>query len=127
MEVSEALQGYAEQKINNQILKFVTKPIEVHVTISVDKHLYKAHCNVLGGDGFRVQVEHVCEDMYGSIDRMVDKLATQLKRKKDKLKNHKHSKKVRNLRFVDPKTIDYQNEAIDAVDIIEYERRRKAG
>ena len=32
MESSEALKSYAQDKIENLVNKFVTKPIEVHVT-----------------------------------------------------------------------------------------------
>lgn len=125
MEVSEALREYTEEKINAQIRKFVTKPIEAHVTFSLDRHLQIAHCALRGGDGFSLQVEHACEDMYGSVDRMISKLFVQLKRKKDKLKGHKGNRNIKSLKYKDPDTIDYNSAEIDASDIIAYEDKRK--
>ena len=130
MEASATLQEYAQEKIYSQISKFVTKPIEAHVTFSVDKHRHIAHCTLLGGDGFSLQVEHSCEDMYGSIDRILDKMVVQLRRKKDKLKGHKNRRNLRGLGLSNVKIPeDYQTAEIDADDIIKLEkaRRRAAG
>ena len=126
MDTSEALQQYAREKLKVKIEKFVTKPIEVNVTFSVDRHLQHANCVLSGGDGFSVNVDHVCEDMYGSVDRMVDKLGSQLKKKKDKLKHHKNKPTVRNM--PDRGSQGEDSYAIDAGDIIKYEeaRRRKS-
>jgi putative sigma-54 modulation protein len=122
MEVSPALQEYAESKLTHQIEKFVTKPIEVHVTFSVDRHLRTAHVSLLGGDGFSVQVEHSCDDMYGSVDRALDKLGAQLKRKKEILKDHKQ-KKVRPTD--DAAASDEEMAVIDAGDIVKFEAARR--
>ena len=127
METSPALKQYTEDKIKEQIRKFVTKPIEAQITFSVDKHRNTAHCALKAGDGFTVQVEHCCEDMYGSVDRMLSKLFVQLKRKKEKLKGHKGRNNLRNLRRKNPDGIDYNNAEIDAGDIIAWEQRRKTG
>lgn len=94
---SEKLKSYAEQKIRRTIEKFVTKPIEAHITFSADRHLQNAHCSVSGGDGFNTQVEVSCGDIYGSVDSMVDKLQAQLKRQKEKIKDHKSKKGIKNI------------------------------
>ncbi|MFW7379496.1 MAG: ribosome hibernation-promoting factor, HPF/YfiA family [Oligoflexus sp.] len=123
METSQALQEYAQEKIGSLVDKFVHKPIEVHVTFLVDKHKQQALCTLTGGDGFTVNVEHSCDDMYGSIDRMLDKLAVQLKRKKDKLKHHKFKESIKNMPLAGEKSED--DFAVDAVDIIKYEMARR--
>ena len=125
MEKSEALEQYAQSKIEAQINKFVTKPIEVNVTFSTDKRLHMAACAVVGGDGFSINVEHTCEDMYGSIDRVIDKLGVQLKRKKDRLKNHKNRGAKNRFGQGTAKGNDYESAEIDADDIIKYEQARK--
>ena len=120
MESSPALQNYAETKIKVEVSKFVSKPIEVHVTFSVDRHEQQVLCTLTGGDGFKLNVEHVCEDMYGSVDHMIDKLVTQLQRKKEKLKDHKHFK----VKDTSPYCLAYEddNTVLDAADIIKYEQ-----
>lgn len=124
METSQALQNYAKDKIKIEVEKFVSKPIEAHVTFSVDRHQHLVLCSLAGGDGFSVNVEHACEDMYGSVDHMIDKMVTQLKRKKEKLKDHKHQ------RFAEPFASvangdDYDAMPIDAADIVKFEKVAK--
>lgn len=126
METSTALKNYTEEKLKTQIRKFVTKPIEAHVTFSVDRHHNIAQCSLKAGDGFKIEVQHSCGDMYGSVDRMLDKLFTQLKRKKDRLKGHKGNRNFKSLKYKDPDTIDYNSAEIDAADIVAWEERRKA-
>ena len=127
MSPSTSLQQYAQDKIKQEIEKFVSKPVDAHVTFTVDNHRHIVHCALSGGDGFSVQVEHECDDMYGSIDRMLDKLTVQLKRKKDRLKEHKPQKGLRKdqgHRF-EKDVVDFDNVEIDAEDILKYERARK--
>jgi ribosomal subunit interface protein len=128
MHPSQSLQKYAEEKIRHQVEKFVSKPVEAHVTFSVDNNSRRkiVHCALTAGDGFAVQVEHECDDMYGSIDHVLDKLATQLKRKKDRLKDHKTDKRQRrNLDYkFDKEVVDYDNVEVDAEDIIKYEQAK---
>lgn len=126
MQTSEALTRHAESKIRSEVEKFVTKPVECHVSFLVDRHNHTAHCTFNGGDGYQFQVEHTCSDMYGSVDHMVDKLEVQLRRQKEKLKDHKHRKPAKR-GFNNAIDRDYENAEIDALDILKYEQaRRKA-
>jgi ribosomal subunit interface protein len=125
MEVSPALQQYAEEKITAQIEKFVTKPIEANVTFSVDKHQHRAQLSLFGGDGFTVQVEHVCPDMYASLDKLVDKLGIKLRKVKDKIKEHKGKPGTRGFGTPQEPDINYSTTEIDAGDIVKYEEKRK--
>lgn len=124
METSPALQTYAKDKIKVEVEKFVTKPIEAHVTFSVDRHQHHVLCSLAGGDGFSVNVEHSCEDMYGSVDHMIDKMVTQLKKRKEKLKDHKHNKPDEPFAEHDEGD-DYESAPIDASDIVKYEKVAK--
>lgn len=133
MDTSDALQNYAEEKIKEIIGKFISKPTKTHVTFSVDRHNHLAHCAVSGGDGVNLQVEHTCTDMYASVDKMVDKLESQLKRHKEKLKEKKgdpsgyrvRDKKLSVAAGGRKKEVDIENEAIDAEDILKFETARR--
>ena len=128
MKTSESLSEYAEQKITEKIQKYSTKPIEAQVTFSVEGHDHKVHCSVKGGDGFNVQVDAACEDMYGSVDLLIDKLDIQLKRQKERLKNHKHSINIRHLEPREHVSKDDCDEIpADADDVIKLEKLRHAG
>lgn len=128
MPSSDALQEYARNKINTEVSKFSTKPIEAQVTFAVDKHKHQVFCSIVGGDGFSFNVEHVCDDMYASVDHMIDKLSSQLAKRKGKLKDHKFPKN-REL-FASPASeLEYANVEVDASDILKFENslRRKIG
>lgn len=125
MDTSPALQDYTEEKIREKIQKFVTKPIEAHVFFSVVRHEQRVHCSLRGGDGFNVEVEHSCNDMYGSVDHMVDKLQSQLKKQKEKLKEHKHKENVKTLPVRGPEEDDVDGEEMDAADVLKFEQARR--
>lgn len=122
MEVSDPLKQYAEDKIRDKVDKFVTKPIEANITFSVKRQSHKAHCSISGGDGFNIDVEAVCGDMYGSIDMLIDKVATKLRKRKEILKDHKKVVNLRNLKLKEP---EYEEESLDAEDVIRFEEARK--
>jgi putative sigma-54 modulation protein len=123
MDSSEALKNYAEGKLRQEIQKFATKPVDCHLTFSVDRHNHTTHLSFNGGDGFMFQVDHTCTDMYGSVDHVVDKLETQLRKQKEKIKHHKGHKPKRDLVRIVERSFD--NAEIDAADILKYEAARK--
>jgi len=126
MESSDALESYAETKLKEKITKFVTKHVETHVTFSVDKHRHIARCRLKAGDGFNLEVQHACGDMYGSVDKMLDKLEIQLKRQKSRVKQHKGRKyQDKSLSNVYPLEANNHSESIDAEDILKYEEARR--
>jgi putative sigma-54 modulation protein len=130
MATSPALQTYAEEKLGDKISKFVTKPIGAHVTFSVTRHQHTAHLSLDAGDGFKIQVEHTSEDMYASVDELAEKLASQLRKQKEKLKEHKGVRLAQNLERVSGRTAAPEGaatevEVIDAGDIPKYENGKK--
>lgn len=122
MDTSPALQSYAEQKLKEKIDKFVTKPIEAHVFFSVTRHQHSAHLKLNAGDGFNVDVEHTSEDMYATVDQMADKLEAQLKKHKEKLKDHKPERGTRHLGET---ATPVPEDAVDAAEILKFEAGRK--
>jgi ribosomal subunit interface protein len=122
MESSDALTDYTKEKVLERVSKYVSKPIEAHVTFSVDGRANKAHCSVVGGDNFNVEVEHAGEDMYASVDMMIDKLASQLKRAKEKLKEHRSRV---GLSEVGKAMAPGGEPPVDAADVLKYEQARK--
>lgn len=120
MATSESLQNYAQEKITERVQKFVTKPIEAHVIFTVQKHQHFAHASLHAGDGFSMEVEATSEDMYASIDLLVDKLAVQLKKHKEKLKDHKQPKLSQSIQ-----AITESEPAIDAAEVLKYEQARR--
>ena len=124
MKSSPALSEYAEHKIVQTVKKYSTKPIETHVTFSVEGREHIVHCNVSGGDGFSFKwmpVVKTCTDRL----ILLDKLDVQLRRQKERVK-HKNSN-VRSLRLVKPASSKYDCDSIpvDASDVIKYDKAVK--
>lgn len=122
MRSSEASKEYAEKKVVEKIEKFVTKPIDILITFSKEGLLCTVHCSLKGGDGFNIQVEQSNEDMRSAVDLMVDRLASQLKRHKEKLKDHKGGKSHL---YAVPDVVDEFDRPIDADEVIKFEQARR--
>jgi putative sigma-54 modulation protein len=58
------------------------------VVLSLEKHRHQAEIT-LNTNGITVNARDVTEDMYAAIDLAVDKLERQVKKHKEKLKDHK--------------------------------------
>ncbi|MBN2980600.1 MULTISPECIES: ribosome hibernation-promoting factor, HPF/YfiA family [Cohnella] len=85
MEVTEALKDYVEKKLSRLERYFETPPqSDVHVTLSVTKGRHAIEVtipltNVL------LRAEEKSDDMYASIDTVVDKLERQIRKHKTKV------------------------------------------
>lgn len=89
VEITDALRQYVTNKIERleRHFDYVTN---VHVVLSVEKLQQKAEAtmHMSGADVF---ADSVHEDMYAAIDGLVDKLDRQVKKHKEKLKDHRSS------------------------------------
>ncbi len=83
VELTDALRGYVEDKIK-RIERHFDHVTNVHVILSVEKHMQKAEAtvHVSGADVFADAIQ---EDMYAAIDGLVDKLDRQILRHKEKI------------------------------------------
>ena len=87
MESSEALRSYAEEK-SDRIGRYLHEPIEIHWVLSVEKHRHLADATVVAG-GVSIKACEETEDLYSAIDKCLDKLEIQVRKHKEKIKNHK--------------------------------------
>lgn len=92
VEITDALRNYVNEKMG-KLERHFDKVSNTHVILSVEKDSQKAEATVhmSGNDIFAEATEH---DMYASIDSLVDKLDRQVKKYKEKIKNHLHHKHV---------------------------------
>lgn len=88
MEASEAVRQYLEEKIS-RVKKYIDEPIDAQAVLSVEKKI--RHCAevTLVAKGITIKGSEETNDMYAAIDGMVDKIERQLKRYKEKIKQHK--------------------------------------
>lgn len=92
IEITDSLRSYVNEKMG-KLERHFDKVSNTHVILSVEKDTHKAEATVhmSGNDIFADALE---SDMYASIDSLVDKLDRQVKKYKEKLKNHLHHKPV---------------------------------
>jgi len=88
MESSDAIRNYVEEKLT-RVKKYIDEPIDAQVVLSVQKKINHRAEVIMVAKGLTMKSTENKEDMYAAIDLMVDKIERQLKRYKDKLKNHK--------------------------------------
>ncbi|MDA3902232.1 MAG: ribosome-associated translation inhibitor RaiA [Desulfuromusa sp.] len=88
MESSDAIRSYVEDKLT-RVKKYIDEPIDAQVVLSVQKKINHRAGVTMVAKGLTMKSTETKEDMYAAIDLMVDKIERQLKRYKDKLKEHK--------------------------------------
>jgi putative sigma-54 modulation protein len=87
LESSDAMKSYTADKLA-KLQKYLRMPLEAHVTFSLERHLQCVDVS-FSADGERYQGRAEQEDMYASIDLVVDKIQRQLHRVKEQHQNHR--------------------------------------
>lgn len=87
LEATDGLKDHTLQKLT-KIKKYLLKPISVHIIFSHDKFRQRCEITVIDS-GTEYVGSAIGTDMYQSIDRAVDKITSQLKKKKEKIKEHR--------------------------------------
>ncbi|WP_320170111.1 ribosome hibernation-promoting factor, HPF/YfiA family [Maridesulfovibrio sp.] len=84
-DASEHLKEYANSRFS-KLEKYVTNPenTEMQVNLSVDKFRHVAEV-VLSSDYMHISAYEVSEDMYSTVDMVLDKLEAQLRRAREKV------------------------------------------
>ena len=87
IEASEAIKQYASEKVG-RLQKFLRKPMTAQVTLTRDKldHIAEVHLHA-GSEHFRGSERS--EDMYASIDKVIDKLDRQIRGSKGAMQARK--------------------------------------
>ncbi len=90
IEITDALRNYVNEKME-RLERHFDKVSNTHVILSLENVTHKAEATVhmSGNDIFAEAHE---KNMYAAIDGLVDKLDRQVKKYKEKLKNHLHHK-----------------------------------
>ncbi len=89
MDTSEALKEYAKEKVE-RITKYFPDPIKAHVVLACDRgYNHEADVVITLHNGILIKGEEVTEDMYSSIDLVMAKIERQVRRYKEKIRNHR--------------------------------------
>ena len=89
IEITEPLRDYVTQKIG-RACRLLDKISSAHVTIAVEKYRHIVEV-IIQAHGATLRAKEETHDMYSSIDQVLDKIEIQVKRLKEKIKDHKHA------------------------------------
>ncbi|MBG0789569.1 MAG: ribosome-associated translation inhibitor RaiA [Desulfovibrionaceae bacterium] len=85
-EPSDHLKGYAEKRFE-KVAKYVSdSEADLQVNLLVDKYRHKADV-ILNSEGIHISAYEDSEDMYSTIDMVLDKLEAQLRKMREKQKS----------------------------------------
>jgi putative sigma-54 modulation protein len=78
---------YAEEKIQ-KLNKYLDTPAEAHIVVSMEKFRNYAEIN-LSSNGWNINAKEEAKDMHLAIDSCIDKIEKQLKKQREKIREHK--------------------------------------
>lgn len=88
VDVTPALKEYAATKLDHIKVEF-PRVLSAHFILEVDKFRQIAELVLICGNHITIEAREVHEDLYAAIDRVVDKVARQLRKYKTKMQNHR--------------------------------------
>lgn len=88
VEVTQAMRAYVTEKLE-RLQRHFDNLIGAHVVLRIEKvdHFAEATISV-GGRTRDIHADAVAEDMYAAIDKLTDKLDRQVRRHKERVKEH---------------------------------------
>jgi len=88
MDASDAIKKYATDKLS-KLQRFLRRPLSGKVTVSLDRKKHAVEARISSG-GEHLEAHEVSDDMYASIDRVIEKLERQIRGHKGKAGARRH-------------------------------------
>ncbi len=90
MEASQAVKAYSEERFERIRKYFHRDPISAHAVFSVERnHNHTVELSLTMPNGILVKAKETTEDMYSSIDLAAARIERQVRKWKDKIRDHK--------------------------------------
>jgi putative sigma-54 modulation protein len=117
---SEDLKSYVTDKLN-RLDKYLYNPAEANVVLQVEKFRHIAEIKITG-DRLNINGKEETGDLYSAIDMVLDKLEKQIKKNKQKIREHRNNSKagMRDIAVEDTLSGDDEAEGQIHVQNIEY-------
>ncbi|MGA9110496.1 MAG: ribosome hibernation-promoting factor, HPF/YfiA family [Smithella sp.] len=78
---------YAEERIQ-KLNKYLDAPAEAHIIVSMEKFRNVAEIN-LSSNGWNINAKEEAKDMHIALDNCIEKIEKQLKKQREKVREHK--------------------------------------
>ena len=120
LDPSENLKSYARNKLD-RLDKYLYNPAEANVVLSVEKFRHIAEITI-AGDRLNINGREETDNMYSTIDMVLDKLEKQIKKSKQKTRKRRGGGKAGITGIVAEETTPFEDEVAKQVRIknIEY-------
>jgi putative sigma-54 modulation protein len=92
LDPSDNLKAYVRDKLD-RFDKYLYNPAEANVVLMVEKFRHIAEVNIIG-DRLNINGKEETGDMYSAIDMVLDKLETQIKKNKQKIRDRRGGSKT---------------------------------
>src|SRR6266404_429461 len=93
MDITPSIREYSAKKLDHIGIDF-PRVLSAHYILEVDKFRHIAELVLQCGNHITIEAREVSEDLYASIDRVVDKVARQMRKYKTKIQRHRPRKAV---------------------------------
>jgi putative sigma-54 modulation protein len=87
LDPSDHLKGYAENRMA-RFKKYLEEPIDIYLVLSIQKFRHMADVTI-SANGLKIKAQEETGDLYSAIDMVLDKVEKQVKRHREKIKEHK--------------------------------------
>jgi len=90
MDVSQAVRSYCEERLEKIRKYFHRDPLSAHATFAVERGFqHVADLHITLPNGLVIKAKETTEDMYSSIDLAAARIERQVRKWKDKIRDHK--------------------------------------
>lgn len=96
-DLTDGLREHTVERIE-RLSKYGVSLREAHAVLAVEKYRHRAEVT-LHGNGFHLTGASESDDMYTSVDMVAQKLETQVRRRKEKMRSRKHAPDKESVRF----------------------------
>jgi len=93
LDPSDHLKTFVQEKLD-RFDRLLDNPAEANVVLSVEKFRHIAEVNIIG-DRLNINGKEETNDMYSAIDMVIDKLISQIKKSKQKIRKRRVSAKAK--------------------------------
>ena len=100
IDVGQSLTTHVTDRLEDVVHKYAEKPVEAVVTFSKDRYEFVADISVHLSTGLTSKSHAKAGEIYGAFDSSLDKMETQLRRYKRRLKDH-HKERTKPIEITD--------------------------
>ncbi len=88
IDIGEALQTHVQTELNEAVKKYAERPTDANVVFSRSAHEYVCETTIHLSTGLTAQAKAHANEIYAAFEGCCDKMETQLRRYKRRLKDH---------------------------------------